>query len=314
MDGLRAKIVEAEKKSKSYEERLAKITATGDVSMTRTGRDGVAEKRPLIMDNKLVSSLNFGQYHALVIGNSKYKELPKLTTTIADANSVADVLSQKYGFEVTKLIDADRYSILSALNKYRESLTQDDNLLIYYAGHGELDTVNQRGYWLPVDAERSSNANWISATAITDILNVMSARHVLVVSDSCYAGIMTRSVLSDLQPGQNLDAQAAWVAAIVRKRSRTVLTSGGVAPVIDGGGGNHSVFARAFLEALNGNHDVLAAQKLYADVSRRVSLVTSSLRVDQVPVYAPLPHAGHELGEFLFVPLADNGRETARIQ
>ena len=118
-----------------------------------------------------------------MIGNNDYAHLPKLKTAVADAEAVADVLSEKYGFGVTLLRDANRYQILSALNELRARLTEDDNLLIYYAGHGTLDEVNQRGNWLPVDAEPESSANWISNVSLTDVLNAMSARHILVVAD-----------------------------------------------------------------------------------------------------------------------------------
>jgi len=39
----------------------------------------------------------------------------------------------KYGFTVTAE-DANRYDILEALNQMREKLTEQDNLLVYYAG------------------------------------------------------------------------------------------------------------------------------------------------------------------------------------
>ena len=45
-----------------------------------------------------------------------------------------------------------RERCVSALNEFRGKLTEADNLLIYYAGHGTLEEKNQRGYWLPVDA------------------------------------------------------------------------------------------------------------------------------------------------------------------
>ena len=57
---------------------------------------------------------------------------------------------------------------------------------MYYAGHGQLDRVNQRGHWLPVDAEPDSPANWISNISVTDILNAMALQQLLVVADSCY--------------------------------------------------------------------------------------------------------------------------------
>ena len=98
-------------------------------------------------------------------------------------------------------MNATRYDILAALNELREKLTDKDNLLIYYAGHGELDERNQRGHWLPVDAEPNSTANWISNVAITDVLNSMTVQQLLVVADSCYSGTMTRSSLGRLEGG-----------------------------------------------------------------------------------------------------------------
>ncbi len=253
-------------------------------------------------DKPQVPDLEFGHYHALVIGNQNYRELLSLDTAINDARAVSEVLADKYGFKVTTLTDATRYDILSALNKLRAQLTEKDNLLIYYAGHGELDRANLRAHWLPVDAELDSNANWISSVAITDIINAMSVKHVLIVADSCYSGAMTRSSIAQLQPGLSDESQVTFLKALVQARARTVLTSGGVQPVMDGGGGEHSVFARAFLEVLRENAGVLEAARLYREVAARVLLLASRFQVEQKPEYAPLKFAGHESGDFVFVP------------
>jgi hypothetical protein len=248
--------------------------------------------------------INFGRYYALVIGNDSYRSLPHLDTAVNDAEAVARLLSQKYGFDVTLLRNATRYDILSALNKMREQLTDKDNLLIYYAGHGDLDRVNQRGYWLPVDAEASNNANWISNVDITDVLNAMSAKEVMVVADSCYSGTLTRSALASLDVGMSQEARDKWIQVMAEKRSRTVLTSGGLKPVLDSGGGQHSIFAKAFLDVLRGNRDILEGQRLFREVSARVTYAAASMRMDQVPEYAPIRFAGHEAGDFFFVPRA----------
>jgi Caspase domain len=97
-----------------------------------------------------------GTYHALVIGNNRYRALPRLETAVNDAQEIAAILQKDYGYKVSLLIDATRYAILTELNRLRETLTEKDHLLIYYAGHGELDRVNQRGHWLPVDADRTT--------------------------------------------------------------------------------------------------------------------------------------------------------------
>lgn len=245
----------------------------------------------------------YGQYYALVIGNQQYQHLPKLDTAVADAQAVGDVLQKRYGFKVTSLLNATRYQILSELNKLRATLTEKDNLMIYYAGHGELDRANLRGHWLPVDADHDNDANWISSVAITDILNAMSVKHVLVVADSCYSGAMTRNSIGQLDAGMSDDVRLKWLKAISQARSRTVLTSGGLQPVIDGGGGKHSIFALSFLEVLEGNQELLETQRLFREVAARVMYRAEKYKVEQRPEYAPLKFAGHESGDFLFVPV-----------
>ena len=247
--------------------------------------------------------VNFGNYHALIIGNNNYPHFMDLLSARNDAEEMDRILKTKYGFRTTLLVDADRFAILSALNKLREELTDKDNLLIYFAGHGELDRVNLRGHWLPVDAEPDSSANWISNIQITDILNVMSAKHVMVVADSCYSGAMTRTSLARLQPGMSNEKRVKWMQVMAGARTRTVLTSGGVKPVLDQGGGKHSVFAKALIEVLKNNDQVLEGQSLYRIVYKQVIQEASRLGFSQKPQYAPINLAGHETGEFFFVPV-----------
>lgn len=250
------------------------------------------------------TGVDLGSYYALIIGNDDYRKLPKLQTAVADAKAVEKVLRTKYGFNTKLLLNATRYQILSALNELREKLTDKDNLVIYYAGHGELDRKNARGNWLPVDAGPDNTANWISNTAITDILNVMNAREILVVADSCYSGALTRSALGRLRSGMSLQEKQRWMRLMVKKRSRTVLTSGGDQPVLDSAGGAHSVFAAAFLKVLRNNKGVLEGARLYGEIAKRMREALRDVPFNQVPEYAPLKFAGHEGGDFFFVPRA----------
>lgn len=261
-----------------------------------------AIKKPVSLANKPKSNVNFGKYHALVIGNSRYQYLPILKTPNKDAREVADILKRKYGFNTRLLMDADRYAILSALNNLRKTLSKDDNLLIYYAGHGELDQVNMRGHWLPVDAESDSTANWISTVAITDILNAMAIRKVMIVSDSCYSGAMSLSSLARLEPGISADQKQKWLEEMASGRSRTVLTSGGLEPVLDAGAGEHSVFAQSFIEALETNNTVMDGQSLYRKVTAGFQRAASRIELEQTPQYGPIEYAGHSKGDFFLVP------------
>jgi len=248
-------------------------------------------------------NIAFGAYHALVIGNTRYARWQSLRTPEQDARGVADILSKKYGFKTKVLLDATRFDILQAMNDLRKTLTENDNLLVYYAGHGHWESQIQRGYWVPVDSDTDSDVNWISTVAITDVLSAMSARHVLIVADSCYSGALTRSSLARLEAGMSNEARDHWLKSMAEKRSRTVLSSGGLQPVLDEGGGtNHSVFAKAFLDVLASNAEILDGQRLGLEVAARVSYAASNVRVEQDPQYAPIRYAGHEAGDFLFVP------------
>jgi len=241
-----------------------------------------------------------GNYHALIIGNNDYQHMSTLVTAVNDARETERLLRSKYRFKTTLLLNASRYEILAALNQLRETLNDDDNLLIYYAGHGKLDERNGMGYWLPVDAEQDNNINWISNTAITDILNAIEAKHILVVADSCYSGTLTQTPIARLEEDMDDDLRTEWVKVMAQTRARITLTSGGVQPVLDGGGGQHSVFSRAFLTALRQNDGLLEGYQLYSNVLERMSRQNSGLDQPQVPQYAPVHLAGHESGEFFF--------------
>ncbi|HEX5787371.1 MAG TPA: caspase family protein [Woeseiaceae bacterium] len=245
----------------------------------------------------------FGAYHALVIGIDDYEFMNPLQTAVNDAGSIREVLVERFGFRVRYLEDPTRNEILEMLNTLRKELTEKDNLLIYYAGHGTLEEVNDRGYWLPRDAKPDDNTNWIPNYQLTDLLNIMSARHVLVISDSCYSGTITRSSATALRTGRTREQVAADYAVMNEKRSRTALTSGGLQPVLDQGRDGHSVFASALLDALNDVDQVVDAQSLLLQIR---SLVAQSAydreRFEQVPTYGPINFARHEFGEFLFVP------------
>ena len=88
----------------------------------------------------------------------------------------------------------------------------------------------------------------------------------------------------------------AWVKRMLGKRGRTALVSGGLEPVRDSGGGQHSVFAKAFLDALRDNNGVMEGQALFDALKRPVVLNSN-----QTPQYSDIRLAGHEGGEFIFV-------------
>jgi uncharacterized caspase-like protein len=228
----------------------------------------------------------------LIIGNEAYRHFTRLRSPLADAHAMANVLSRDYGFDVRTLENATRYEMLSALSDLRREAKQSDHVLVYYAGHGYLDEATARGYWLPVDAERDNIANWVSTNDITDVLAGLQARHALILADSCFSGTLLRS-----DPTVAIDERESLLRKLAARRSRSIMTSGGLEPVSDAGAGNHSIFAAALLKALRENRQPLEAGRLFVQIRDRVALNAA-----QTPQYAPLRNAGHDGGDFIFAP------------
>ena len=215
---------------------------------------------------------------------------------MGDAQAVGKILKSKYGFRTVVLANASRAKTLASLNSLRKRLKPQDNLIIYYAGHGELQ--GDRGFWLPADASATDKSTWISNEQITNFIESMSAKHVLVVADSCYSGTLSR--LSIPLPVTSTSSRTReWFNTVAKTKVRVVMSSGGVKPVLDSGGGRHSVFASALLKALRSGKSVVEGAGLYQALRGQVR--TKSNALGAKPVYAPIKYAGHEAGDFIFL-------------
>jgi len=238
-----------------------------------------------------------GIYHAVIIGNNDYRNLDRLKTAVNDAREVEQTLKAYYGFNTKLLLNATRNDILSAFNDLRKQVKEQDNVLIYYAGHGEFDRSADKSFWLPVDAQPDNDTEWIIADNITTSIKRLPSKHVLIVSDSCYSGTLTRSTQTHLNPGERNE----FLKKMGERPSRTLMASGGNEPVADSGGSGHSIFADSFLKALKEiDQPVFAADELFHQhVKSRVAG-----KSDQVPQYNSLRNSGDEGGDFVFVKVA----------
>jgi uncharacterized caspase-like protein len=237
-----------------------------------------------------------GNYHAIIIANYDYDYLQDLSSPPFDANRLKRTLESRYGFDVTVMINLNRSEMYAALAELRE-FDEDDHVLVYYAGHGRMDDYGE-GYWLPVDYRGTQPlADSISAQDLSQTLNQSNAKHVLVVADSCYSGALARD--GDPVIRKSVPALVKfWLA----NRSRTVLTSGGLKPVLDEGPGKHSVFASALLETLESNQGALNGEMLHANVHSLVRREAAKLGyLDQKPQFSAIEDAGHENGQFVFL-------------
>lgn len=259
-------------------------------------------------------NFNFGKYHALLIGNAAYRHLPPLRSPTNEIDVIGRLLESRYGFRVTKMKNATRDQILRQLDDMDAGLEKEDNLLVYYSGHG-AESETGEGYWIPVDGEAPTAPNrlrtrlWVPTSDLREKLSVFKSGHVLVVSDSCYSGRLLQfrgGFTSRAATPAGIAPSASYLESFTRNyaaRSRMALTSGGLAPVIEpNDGSNLSLFAKAFIQFLERNREPVRSVDIFAGIQQDVVLATSRLGFTQEPQWGAIGGGGHESGDFWFRP------------
>jgi hypothetical protein len=244
-----------------------------------------------------MKSVEVGEYYGLIIGIDEYTgEWPMLKNAVNDAKGVAELLSSKYTFTSLKTLynkEATRDKILAEFERLLSTVKANDNVLIYYSGHGEYIQNMDKGFWVPVDATGKSISKYISNEDIRSFLSGIPSKHTLLVTDACFSGDIFRGKTMTI-PYEN---STKYYSKMYSLNSRKAITSGGVEPVMDKGKENHSIFAYYFLQALRNNSEK------YIDAGQvfdflKIPVVNNSL---QTPAYSPIRNAGDEGGQFIFI-------------
>src|SRR5204862_8328331 len=130
---------------------------------------------------------------ALLIGIGDYRgAVPKLNSPIKDINEIGKIYREQFGYEVRTLPNADKAAIIREFNRLILETGANDSVTVFYDGHGQLVEKTGRGYWIPARASADDPSQWISNQDIGKALQNIPARQVLLVSDSCYCGPLTR--------------------------------------------------------------------------------------------------------------------------
>jgi hypothetical protein len=246
---------------------------------------------------------DFGRFYALIIGVEDYVNLDRLQSPLNDAARVRDVLERRYVFSVVTLQNPSNLGLMRAVVDLNETLKADDNLLIYFSGRGSRlqSGPSETGYWLPVNADRPpDDTQWVPNDFITRHLGRIVAKRVLVISDSSYSDLLAS------EPGLLMVGEGQYGDDYIRyklpKRSRLLLSSGGDEPLLDASGNENSVFARALLETLEENDQVLTAPELFLRLRTRIQPSGAASDETREPDLKAIKAAGHEVGDFFFVP------------
>lgn len=133
---------------------------------------------------------------ALIIGNSEYNDeaIAQLRSPDVDADELARLFSDKGigDFEVELALNKGTEEIRLFISKLFAKRRRDDLLLLYFSGHGILDT---RGRLFI--ATKSTQIEFLSATAIPaaficDEMNLSGSNRQVLILDCCHSGAFDR--------------------------------------------------------------------------------------------------------------------------
>jgi len=228
--------------------------------------------------------------YLFILSIDNYKHWEPLHNAVNDAKTLKQVLLSKYLFKKENVFElynseATHENIRNELIKIKNEITPKDNLIIYYAGHGDYDPEFDEGAWVPVDAEKSDKSDYIGNSVLLEYLTKLKSFHTLLIADACFSGsLFIADNKLNYEPG-NDKLQSKWA-----------FSSGNIEYVSDGVVGEHSPFATFLIESLRENkRDKISTTDIIGYVNYKVKSVS-----DQSPVGKPLKLAGNEGGEFVF--------------
>jgi len=192
---------------------------------------------------------------ALLFANNIYDSFSDLINPVFDLNTIAEDLRNNYAVQTEIIENATLNEILSKLRDYAKfDYSQNDNLIIFFAGHGNFDEIFNEGYVIATDSKLDDEAKitCLSHSNLRTIVNNIPCNHVLLVMDVCFGGTFD-PLIAARSRGTDIYADISDEEFVSRKqkyKTRLYLTSGGKDYVPDGRPGYHSPFARRFIEAL----------------------------------------------------------------
>lgn len=193
--------------------------------------------------------------YAILFTTNDYDHWPALVNPVKDGREIAEELRKNYGYKVEVMEGGTQSEILKKLREYAEKKYKPlDQLLIFFAGHGQFDQTFGEGYVVTKESQANDDAKttYLSHNRLRTIVNNIPCDHVFLAMDVCFGGTFDQTI-AHRGLDEEVYKEASQAEMVTRKltyKTRRYLTSGGKEYVPDGRPGMNSPFARKFLEAL----------------------------------------------------------------
>ena len=258
--------------------------------------------------NHLDVSRPKGCNYLLAIAIDNYVHQPKLSNAVKDAEDIVQILVQRYDFQEDKVIklyneNANKPQIFKALENLATTITTDDNVLIYYAGHGYYHTSNKTGHLIPQSA-KSHVWEYLSNADLKNHLRAINSLHTFLIIDSCFSGSLFSQ--TRIAGRSTEESMAIFAERVAHFPSRWCLAAGMIEEVSDGLHGENSPFAEAIISYLQRNR---ATKFPVSALIQYVKRVTPN-NAKQTPIGGILLNVKDLGGEFIFT-LKEGRSQTA---
>jgi hypothetical protein len=192
--------------------------------------------------------------YALFFATDSYDNWTDLVNPVYDANTIARELKEKYNFQVEVVENATQEEILLKIKDYsKRNYKPQDQLMIFFAGHGQFDEGFGEGYVVAKNSLESDRAKttYISHSNLRSYVNNIACNHILLTMDVCFGGTLDPAIArTRSQEDREELTDNEFLARKLSKKTRRYITSGGKEYVSDGVPGKHSPFAARIIEAL----------------------------------------------------------------
>lgn len=215
--------------------------------------------------------------YALIFATDKYDNWSDLVNPIFDSRTIAEELKRTYGFEVDLVENPTQSEVLSKLREYAERKYKPlDQLFIFFAGHGTYDETFGEGFIVTREsaANDEGKTSYLSHNRLRSIVNNIPNEHIFLVMDVCFGGTFDEALASARSLDEEVYREQEMSEFIARKltmKTRKYITSGGKTYVSDGIPGQHSPFAKKFIEALKsqgGKDGILTTSEIFSYVEK----------------------------------------------
>lgn len=220
-----------------------------------------------------------GKRIVVLISIDEYVSWRDLDNPIRDAESIGNILRTDYGYEVTHYRNLSMDSLVDKITGLSASLAEDDEVILFFAGHGYYNPRFGDGFLVAADTKKSADdpflRSYLQFGSLMRITDNLPCNKLFVIFDICFGGNFSQN--SRDFPFKSYDKRDIGIQSLAirnkDKKCRVYLASG-MAEVPDNLSpwDQHSPFAQKLIEVLGQKQEFVTPYYIYSRLQGNITL------------------------------------------